>query len=33
LRWLARARLRTGFHRVPIEKLVVEALRPERQLS
>jgi len=33
LRWLARARLRTGFLRAPIEKLVVEALRPERQLS
>ena len=33
LRWLARARLRTGFLRAPIEKLLVEALRPERQLS
>ena len=33
LRWLARARLRTGFLRAPIEKLVVEALRPEQRLS
>jgi radical SAM superfamily enzyme YgiQ (UPF0313 family) len=28
LRWLARARLRTGFLRAPFEKLVVEAIRP-----
>jgi radical SAM superfamily enzyme YgiQ (UPF0313 family) len=33
LRWLARARLRTGFFRAPIEKLLFEAVRPEQQLS
>jgi anaerobic magnesium-protoporphyrin IX monomethyl ester cyclase len=30
LRWLARARMRAGFFRAPVEKLVVEAVRPER---
>jgi radical SAM superfamily enzyme YgiQ (UPF0313 family) len=33
LRWLARARLRTGFYRAPIEKLLVETIRPSAKLS
>jgi radical SAM superfamily enzyme YgiQ (UPF0313 family) len=33
LRWLARARIRTGFYGAPIEKLLVEAVRPEQRLS
>jgi radical SAM superfamily enzyme YgiQ (UPF0313 family) len=30
LRWLARARMRTGFLGAPIEKMVLDAVRPER---
>jgi anaerobic magnesium-protoporphyrin IX monomethyl ester cyclase len=33
LRWLARARLQVDFLRAPLEKLLLEALRPERELS
>jgi anaerobic magnesium-protoporphyrin IX monomethyl ester cyclase len=33
LRLLARARLRAGFYRAPLEKLLVEAVRPEERLS
>ncbi|MDP8999488.1 MAG: B12-binding domain-containing radical SAM protein [Myxococcota bacterium] len=33
LRWLARARMGTGFLGAPIEKLVAEALRPSERLS
>ena len=33
LRWLARARMRTGFLRAPFEKLVVEAMMPGERLS
>jgi anaerobic magnesium-protoporphyrin IX monomethyl ester cyclase len=33
LRWAARARMRTGFLRAPIEKLVFEAVRPAARLS
>jgi anaerobic magnesium-protoporphyrin IX monomethyl ester cyclase len=33
LRWLARARLSTGFFRAPVEKLLVEAIRPQDRLS
>jgi anaerobic magnesium-protoporphyrin IX monomethyl ester cyclase len=33
LRWLARARLRTGFLRVPLEKMLVEAIHSAEPLS
>jgi anaerobic magnesium-protoporphyrin IX monomethyl ester cyclase len=33
LRLLARARLRAGFFRAPLEKLLVEAVRPQERLS
>jgi len=33
LRWLSRARLQTGFFRVPVEKVLVETLRPSAKLS
>jgi anaerobic magnesium-protoporphyrin IX monomethyl ester cyclase len=33
LRLLARARVRTGFYRAPLEKLLVEAVRPQERLS
>lgn len=33
LRWLAQARLRTGFLGAPLEKMVVDALRPGERLS
>jgi anaerobic magnesium-protoporphyrin IX monomethyl ester cyclase len=33
LRWMARARMRTGFLGAPIEKLMIEAVRPSQPLS
>jgi anaerobic magnesium-protoporphyrin IX monomethyl ester cyclase len=33
LRWLARARLRSGFLRAPFEKVLLEAVRPGERLS
>jgi radical SAM superfamily enzyme YgiQ (UPF0313 family) len=33
LRWLARARLNTGFFRAPIEKFLVEMMHPQEELS
>ena len=33
LRWLAKARVAADMYRVPIEKLIVETLRPEQALS